>query len=464
MDGAAGADLGPLTGAFRAQARRRVAARIPLALAIFLTCAFVGAALEWVNYPERRLTLLATDLMFIVAALVLLTAARRNTDWSVLIGVLCVNAIGIGSNLYHWASFANAERSLLIVTALCSTAVIILPWGWRAQALACLGPVASYILTVYVSGTYFGFSGALQSSGPPIVLAVYPLIVVGLSVIGAELVERYLRSDFILTRALHEREIKLAQAKELAESASRTKTDFLASMSHEIRTPINVIFGMTDMALDSELSIEQRGYLQRTRHAASTLLVLVNDILDFAKIEAKKLRLAPRAFGLREWLATTLDPLTWRADDRGLELSWSVDDDVPDLVVGDTDRLAQLVVNLVVNAIQFTSLGSVQVRVRLGDESADPSCLRFTVTDTGVGIKPAQQREIFDAFVQGEAARSMRTGGAGLGLAVCSRLVRLMNGRIWVESEVGRGSSFHFTARLLSGTQDETGDQASVAA
>jgi len=458
------ASLGPLVGAFRAQAQRRVAARIPLALAIFLSCAFVGAAFEWINFPDRRMTLLVTDLMFLGAALVMLLAARRRVDLAVLIGVVCVNAVGIGSNVYHWASFANAERSLLIVIAVCSTAAIILPWGWRAQALACLGPVASYILTLYVTETPFGVRGGLTPAGPMAVLVVYPLIVAGLSVLGAELVERYLRSDFVLTRALHEREIKLAQAKELAEAASRTKTDFLASMSHEIRTPINVIFGMTDMALDSDLTIEQRGYLQRTRLAANTLLVMVNDILDFAKIEARKLRLTPHAFDLRAWLARTLQPLVWRADDRGLDLSWSVADDVPDSVVGDHERLAQVVVNLVMNAIQFTPEGSVTVHVGLGDQGLDPSSLRFTVSDTGVGVKPAQQREIFEAFVQGEAARSQRTGGAGLGLAVCARLVRLMNGRLWVESRIGGGSNFHFTARLLAGTPHDADASASVAA
>jgi signal transduction histidine kinase len=463
MDAAGASELGPLNGAYRAQVLRRVAARIPLALVIFLSCAFVGAVLEWIHFPERRVTLLTTDLGFLAAAMLMIVVARRRADLSVIIGVLCVNLVGIGSNFYHWASLANAERSLLIVIAVCSTAVIILPWGWRAQALACLGPVATYIFTLYASA-FFGFSGGLETEGPKVVLVVYPLIVAGLSVIGAELIERYLRSDFVLTRALHERELKLAQAKELAEAASRTKTDFLAAMSHEIRTPINVIFGMTDMALDSELSIEQRGYLQRTRVAANTLLLLVNDILDFAKIEAKKLRLEPRTFGLRGWLVSALEPLAWRAEDRGLELSWSVADDVPDRLFGDVERLAQVLANLVVNAIQFTREGEVTVHVGLGDPGLDPECLRITVSDTGIGVKPSQQHEIFEAFVQGEAARSMRTGGAGLGLTVCSRLVRLMGGRIWLESRVGGGSSFHFTAPLLAAPGEQTDDVASVAA
>jgi len=447
-------NLGPLASAFRVQARRRVAERVPLGLAILLVCAFTGAALEWFLFPDRRPTLLATDALFLGVAVLWHLVIRRRADLAIVIAVIGVNAIGIGSNFYHWASFASAERSLLIVTAICSVVAIILPWGWRAQALACLGPVATYILSLFVSGTILGLSGGLSTDGPLTPLIAYPLIVVGLSVLGAELTERYLRSDFVLTRALRERELRLAQAKEVAEAASRAKTDFLASMSHEIRTPINVIFGMTDMVLDSDLSVEQRSSLQRTRVAADTLLVLVNDILDFARIEARKLHLAPRAFLLQDWLAETLDPLGWRAQDKRLELAWTVAADVPDLVVGDGERLAQVLVNLVTNAIQFTHEGGVHVSVSRGDDPAEARLLHFEVADSGVGIQPAQQHEIFEAFVQGEAARTMRKGGAGLGLAICARLVRLMDGRIWVESEPGSGSRFHFTARLLTPAHD----------
>ena len=461
MDEGRGTELGLLHEAFRARSRQRVADRIPLALLLLVGCASAGAALEWINFPDRRLVLLCTDVLFLAVALAWVAIARRRVDLAIVVTVIGVNLIGVGSNLYHWASFANAERSLLIVTALCSIAAVIMPWGWRAQALASIGPIASYVLTLYATGPFLGWTGALSPAGPPIVLAVYAAIVGGMSILGAELMDSYGRSDFILTRALRERELRLAQAKEVAEAASRAKTDFLASMSHEIRTPINVIFGMTDMTLDTDLNLEQRSYLQRTRVAANTLLILVNDILDFARIEAKKMRLAPRPFGLRDWLGRTLQPLAGRAHDRGLEMACLVDDDVPDVVVGDTDRLAQVLVNLAGNAIQYTPQGSVEVRVRRASGGSDARrTLQFSVVDTGIGIAEEQQREIFDAFVQGEAARAMRSSGTGLGLAICSRLVRLMDGRIWVESEGGRGSRVHFTAPLLPATDED----ASVAA
>jgi signal transduction histidine kinase len=462
MSGGHNTELGLLSDAFRAQSRERVAARIPLALFLLVACAGVGAALEWLNFPERRLVLLITDLLFLSVASVWVLVARLRVDLAIVVTVIGVNLIGIGSNAYHWASFANAERSLMIVTALCSIAAVIMPWGWRAQAIASAGPITTYVLTVYASGTWLGWSGALAPAGPRIVLAVYALIVGGMSILGAELIDRYQRSDFILTRELRERELRLAQAKELAESASRAKTDFLASMSHEIRTPINVIFGMTDMTLDTDLSLEQRSYLQRTRVAANTLLMLVNDILDFARIEAKKMRLVPRPFGLRDWLQRTIEPLALRARDRSLQLVLQVDEDVPDLIVGDMDRLGQVMVNLVGNAIQYTQKGGIEVRVRRASGGGDDALrtLQFSVSDTGVGIAKEQQREIFDAFVQGEATRAMRTSGTGLGLAISSRLVRLMGGRIWVESEPGRGSRFHFTVPLLPASADD----ASVAA
>jgi PAS domain S-box-containing protein len=246
-------------------------------------------------------------------------------------------------------------------------------------------------------------------------------------------------------------EAKLKEAKELAEAASRAKSDFLASISHELRTPMNVILGMTDMALDSQGGSEQREYLRRARIAGETLLLLVNDVLDFSKMEAGKVGLISRAFDLRSWLERTVEPQRWFATQKGLDVTWSVAEDVPARVVGDPDRLGQVLVNLVANGVKFTKQGAVTVRVERAAVNGGPgSTLHFIVADTGIGIPESERLVIFDAFVQGAAEASNHRGGTGLGLAICSRLVGLMGGEIWLDSAVGRGSRFHFTARVES--------------
>jgi two-component system sensor histidine kinase/response regulator len=334
--------------------------------------------------------------------------------------------------------------------------------GARAFAGAVTRPLEEVVTIVRNISAHGGQAEAQLSSNPPAEIAELLENVNGMqtrlsdsyqqleqALIQRERLNLELRAlTEDLDRKVRERTTALEAATRVAEEANRAKSEFLANMSHEIRTPLNGIIGMTELALDTSLSLEQREYLAMVKNSADALLVILNDILDFSKIEMRKLELEEIPFSVRDHLADLLKPLALRAEQKDLELVAHVLPDVPSVTVGDPGRLRQVLVNLVGNAIKFTERGQILVQVEAETRSADAAVLHYFVSDSGIGIPDDMQRAIFEPFRQADGSTTRRFGGTGLGLTISLTLVDLMGGRMWLESAPHEGSTFHFTVSL----------------
>ena len=349
--------------------------------------------------------------------------------------VIALGALGayLAGQLTPETLASNPGRLLTVVLAF--VCAMTLPWGAWAQGSLCL---LIYLIDVVTSRVVLGdFTGIPSVSGVAMLVSLVASV--------------YVVHQLDLHRRRRDRaEAELRQAKDAAEAANCAKGQFLANVSHEIRTPLNVVVGMIVMVLDSDVSAEHRNTLKRARAASMSLLAIINDILDSAKIEAGKMTLEVVDLDLRRTIEETLSLLAPAAEQKGLSFTAAIPPSLPRHVRGDPVRLRQVLVNLLGNAVKFTAAGGVVLEVGTPvDVAAGSSCLfQFSVRDSGTGIGPDQLGRIFEPFEQGDGSTTRRYGGTGLGLSISANLVALMGGGIWVESEVGRGTTFHFTARF----------------
>ena len=342
---------------------------------------------------------------------------------------------------YSYVSYGYAHWNSLLLT--------ICLMGISAGGLVSLTPRLLYlnwhILPLLAPGIVIGLYIGGQGYGMALIATVYMAFLL--------IQSRHLNQDYC--KAVRDRRL-LESAKKLAEAANEAKSSFLANISHELRTPMNGVIGMTELALETHLSDEQRDLLGTARNSALSLLEMLNDVLDFSKIEARKLDLENIPFDVRKVIAETSKVFAVQARQKGLLYTCEIAPQVPEEISGDPGRLRQVLINLLGNAVKFTKFGGIEVHVSV--ESADPEhiCLRFVVIDSGIGIPSDKQAIIFQPFSQADGSMTRKYGGTGLGLTISARLVELMRGRIWVASELGKGSAFYFTAQFDPADHDRT--------